>query len=91
MVNKLQKKAVMIAVAIPSDSNINKKEHKKLETYQGLKEEVKRMYVGTEGSCGTSGNRHTQGQDLQTGRMASADPGNYNRGLCPEERSCRTI
>ena len=30
VVNKLQKKEVMIAVAIPNNSNIKKKEHEKL-------------------------------------------------------------
>ncbi|TWW72945.1 hypothetical protein D4764_15G0003390 [Takifugu flavidus] len=32
-------------VAIPSDNNIRKKEHEKLEKYQGLKEEIERMWV----------------------------------------------
>jgi len=44
VVNKLQKKAVVIDIAIPIDSNINKKENKKLEKYQGLKEEVEKMW-----------------------------------------------
>ncbi|TWW57282.1 hypothetical protein D4764_07G0000010 [Takifugu flavidus] len=35
---------VVIDVAIPSDSNIRKKEHEKLEKYQGLKEEMERMW-----------------------------------------------
>ena len=34
----------MIDVAIPSDSNIKKKEHEKIEKYQGLKEELERMW-----------------------------------------------
>ena len=37
VVDKLQKKAVVIDVAVPSDSNIKKKEDKKLENNQGLK------------------------------------------------------
>ncbi len=36
-----QKKAVVKDVAILSDSNIRKKEHEKLEKYQGLKVEQK--------------------------------------------------
>jgi len=43
VVDKQQKKAAGIDVAIPSDSNIKKKERKKLEKYQGLKEEVEKM------------------------------------------------
>ena len=42
--DKLQKKAVVVDVAISSDSNIKKKEHEKFEEYQGLKEEVEKMW-----------------------------------------------
>ena len=35
VVNKLQKKAVVVDVAIPSDRDAEKKEHIKLEKYQG--------------------------------------------------------
>ncbi|XP_041652507.1 uncharacterized protein LOC121515677 [Cheilinus undulatus] len=38
------KTAVVIDVAIPSDSNIREKEHEKLEKYQGLKEELEKMW-----------------------------------------------
>lgn len=34
------KKAAVIYVATPNDSNIRKKEHKKLEKYQELREEA---------------------------------------------------
>ncbi|TWW69265.1 COP9 signalosome complex subunit 1 [Takifugu flavidus] len=44
VVDKHQKTVVVIDVAIPNDSNIRKKEHKKLEKYQGLKEEMERMW-----------------------------------------------
>ncbi len=44
IVDKQQKKAVVINVVIPSDSNIKKKEHEKLEKYQGLKEELEKMW-----------------------------------------------
>jgi len=40
VVNKLQKKAVAIDVAFLSDSNMKKKEHEKLEKYQGMKEDI---------------------------------------------------
>ena len=36
LVDKHQRTAVVIDVAIPSDSNIRKKEHEKMERYQGL-------------------------------------------------------
>ncbi|KAM3621613.1 uncharacterized protein V6R79_013592 [Siganus canaliculatus] len=39
-VGKQQKEAALIDEAIPSDSNIRRKEHKKLGKYQGLKEEL---------------------------------------------------
>ena len=42
IIDKQQRKAVVIDVAIPSDSNIKKKEHEKLEKYQGLKEELEK-------------------------------------------------
>ena len=35
---------MLVDVAIPSDSDIRKKGHKKLEKYQGLKEELERMW-----------------------------------------------
>ncbi|KAF7642863.1 hypothetical protein LDENG_00249420 [Lucifuga dentata] len=38
--DKKQKRAVVIDVAVPADSNIRKKEHQKIEKYQGLKEEL---------------------------------------------------
>ena len=34
----------MIDIAVPSDSNIKKKEYEKLEKYQGLKEELERTW-----------------------------------------------
>ncbi len=44
VVDKQWKKAVVIDVAMLSDSNIRKKEHQKLEKYQGLMEELERMW-----------------------------------------------
>lgn len=44
MVDEHQKKAVVIHVAIPSDSNIRKMKHEKPEKYQGLKEELEKMW-----------------------------------------------
>lgn len=43
VVDKQQKKTVVIGVAIPSDDSIRKKEQVKLEKYQELKEELERM------------------------------------------------
>ena len=40
-----QKKAVVTDVAIPSDSNIWKKEHKNFERNQGLEEGLLYMYI----------------------------------------------
>ncbi|KAF7668652.1 hypothetical protein LDENG_00297510 [Lucifuga dentata] len=40
VVNKEQKREVVIDVAIPSNDNIRKKEHEKPEKYQELKEEL---------------------------------------------------
>ncbi|KAF7648062.1 hypothetical protein LDENG_00162600 [Lucifuga dentata] len=40
VVDKEQKRAIVIDVAVPADSNISKKEHEKTEKYQGLKEEL---------------------------------------------------
>ena len=45
VVYELQKiVTVMIDVAIPSDRNIKRKKHEKLQKYQGLKEEVEKMW-----------------------------------------------
>ena len=43
VIDKQKKEAVVIDIAVPSDSNIKNKEYKKLEKYQGLKEELERM------------------------------------------------
>lgn len=40
----VQKKALVIDVAIQSDSKIRKKEHKKIGKYEGLKEELEKMW-----------------------------------------------
>ncbi|KAF7650224.1 hypothetical protein LDENG_00129190, partial [Lucifuga dentata] len=44
VVDKQQKRAVVIDVAVPADSNIRKKEHQKIQRYQGLKEELERTW-----------------------------------------------
>ena len=46
VVNKQEKKEVVVDVAIPSDSNIRKQEHEKLDNYQGLKDELEGMWGG---------------------------------------------
>lgn len=40
ILDKQQRKAIVIDRAIPSDGNIKKKERDKLEKYQGLKKEL---------------------------------------------------
>ena len=40
---QIQRTAVVVDAAIPSDGNIRRKEHEKLEKYQGLKEELEKM------------------------------------------------
>ncbi|KAF7645372.1 hypothetical protein LDENG_00205860, partial [Lucifuga dentata] len=40
VVDKEQKRAIVTDVAVPADSNIRKKEHEKIQKYQGLKEEL---------------------------------------------------
>lgn len=45
VVDKRQKKAVVTDVAIPSDSNIWKKEHNNFERNQGLEEGLLYMYM----------------------------------------------
>lgn len=44
LTDKQQKRAVVINVAILSDSHIIKKEHEKVENYQGPKEELEKMW-----------------------------------------------
>ena len=44
IVDKQKKEAAVIEVAVPSDSNMRKKEYKKLEKYRGMKEELERMW-----------------------------------------------
>ncbi|KAK7929498.1 hypothetical protein WMY93_005893 [Mugilogobius chulae] len=43
VVDKEQRRAVVVDVAIPSDGNIRRKEHEKLERYQGLREELEKV------------------------------------------------
>lgn len=45
MVDNQRKKAEVTDIAIPTDSNIRKKEHEKLEKYQGLREELEGTVV----------------------------------------------
>ncbi|KAL4006508.1 quercetin 2,3-dioxygenase [Sarotherodon galilaeus] len=44
VLDKQRKTAIVVDVAIPSDSNIRKKEHEKLKKYQGLREELEKMW-----------------------------------------------
>ena len=74
VVDKKEKKEVVIDFTIPSDSNIRKKERRKLEKYQGLKGAGKGM--GSEVISGTSGDWSSQGCDPQVGRVAPTNPRN---------------
>ena len=82
VVNKLQKKAVVIDVAIPSDSNIKTKEQKRLEKKKTRGEGGTLKDVGIEGNSDASGNASAPARDPQTGTEIS-DP-------CPEGRSSGT-
>ncbi len=52
--------------------DIGKKEHEKLEQYEGLKEKLEQMWEA-EGNNGSSGDRSTGGCDPQTGRFTPTD------------------
>uniref|UniRef100_A0A8C5DHN0 PiggyBac transposable element-derived protein domain-containing protein n=1 Tax=Gouania willdenowi TaxID=441366 RepID=A0A8C5DHN0_GOUWI len=86
VVDKEQRKAVVVDIAIPSDFNIRKKEHEKLEKYQGPG--VGENLEG-EGISGARGHWGTRGSDPQTGGVAPADPRKYIRHLGPEKCSSR--
>ena len=44
IVDKIEKKAIMIDVAIPGDKRIIDKEKEKIEKYQNLKREIQRLW-----------------------------------------------
>ena len=44
IIDKEKKTAMIIDVAVPSDCNIKKKEHEKIDKYQGLREEMEKMW-----------------------------------------------
>ena len=44
LVDKLKKEALIIDVAVPGDSRIKKAEQKKIESYQELKRELKKIW-----------------------------------------------
>uniref|UniRef100_A0A3P9LU28 D(1B) dopamine receptor n=1 Tax=Oryzias latipes TaxID=8090 RepID=A0A3P9LU28_ORYLA len=44
VVDKEQRKAVVVDAAVPSDGNIRKKDHEELEKYQGLREELEKAW-----------------------------------------------
>lgn len=76
----------MIDIAIPSDSNIKKKEYKKLKKYQVLRKYLDKM---GEGNSGSHSNRSTLGSYPQTGRAAPEHPRSDTRDICSEESSFR--
>ena len=43
VVDKEQKRMVVIDLAIPADANIREKDNEKVEKYQGLKEQLEQM------------------------------------------------
>ena len=72
----------MIDIVVPSDSNIKKKEYEKLEKYQGLKEELERMWKVKAkvvpvviGALGAVSRKLEEWNNIRT--------------LCPEECSAR--
>lgn len=67
---KQRKTAVALDVALPSDSDIGKKEDVKIKKYQELREKM------WSGPCG---NQSTQGSDGKNRRVAKADPRNGSR------------
>ena len=73
VVDKLDKKEVLMHVAIPSDSNIRKKEHGKLRIYQGAERGAGKA-VGSKSISGTSGNRSNRGCNPQDRRVAPQNP-----------------
>ncbi|KAF7649567.1 hypothetical protein LDENG_00139430 [Lucifuga dentata] len=74
VIDKEQKRAVVIDVAVPADSNVRKKEHEKIKKYQELKEELERTWK-LKSKC-PSGNWSTWGCDPLTGRVAPRDSRN---------------
>ena len=61
---------MVVDVANPSDGNIRKKEHVKLEKYQGLKEELEKN-VKCEGSSGANSDWDTG--SCKTGLVTPVD------------------
>ena len=82
VVDKHQRTAVVVDVIIPSKGNIRKKEHEKLEKYQGRAGK----HVECEGSGSASINQGTGCCNPQDGLLAQADTRNNLRDLGPEER-----
>lgn len=55
VVDKKSKTALLIDVAMPSDSNIRKKEHEMLGKHQRLREEPEKMWRSVNTGSGPSG------------------------------------
>lgn len=72
VVDKQEKKAEVVVVEIPSDSDIRKKEHKKLNKYQGLKKEIAEVLESQSIDC-PSGQWSTWCFNPRTGRVAPTD------------------
>ena len=69
VVDKVQRKAVVVDIAIRSDNNIHRKDDEKEEKYQGLKEKHGESMEG-EGIDVACGHRSTRDSNLQTGEVA---------------------
>lgn len=83
VVDKLQRRAVVIDMAFPDDCNIKKKEHEKLEKHQTLKKR-NRKAVENQG-LSDSGYWSIWCCEAQTGSVAPTDLRNNIRDLCPKE------
>jgi len=82
VVDKLQKKAVGTDVTISSNSNIQKKQ-KKFKKYQGLKEEDEKVWE-VKATLVLMVKGALWKVTPQRGRVASIDPKNNIRNLCPD-------
>lgn len=83
VVDKQEKNAVVVDVAILSDGNIRKKKHERLlRAERGAVEDV-----GSKGISGASCDGSTWGYNPQTGKVAPADSRIWD--LCAEEHSPR--
>lgn len=87
VVDKQQKKALAIDVAIPSDTTIKKKQHENLKEYQGLREGA-RENVESEDNGGTSSNLSNWCHNTELEEWLQQIPGDihiYSYHVCKSE------